>query len=232
MYRIISFVALITCIVWLSIEPGFEPIIASLVGIGAFFRDEIHGVIGFKVMSLVPRASLIRNLINLKYSFTHSEYINPRIIEDLLGWLSDSGDQIVEINLTKSNNSNRYFGQITAEETTNHPIVKSADGETSFAYQYIGCSFSGVHLLRTWSYSGGTGVFCSVILVTISNDTAIDYDNGKIVRVNRLVIKKLGALPLGDRYEGDVTYRLGFLCIPACKGRNSLRNKKTYLLVL
>lgn len=232
LYKIISFIALFACIAWLAVDPGFEPFIGIIVGLAAFFRDEIHGVIGLSFLSLTPKASLIRNLKHSKYSFTEPEYINPKIIEDLVGWISDTGDQIVSINIIKSNKSNRYFGDITVENTLGNPIVKAVAGGVSFAYQYIGHSFSGVHLLRTWYSGGGSGIFCSIVLLTISNDNAIEYDRQKTTKIERFIAKKIGLLPLGDRYEGEIKYRFGILTIPACSGQASLRNKKQRLLIV
>jgi hypothetical protein len=69
------------------------------MSIAAFFRDDIHGVIGEDVFSLTPKSKLVRDLDFSKYSFIEQDWINPRILEDLCGWISDSGDQIISINI-------------------------------------------------------------------------------------------------------------------------------------
>ena len=233
MYRILNLIAFIACIVWLTLEPSLEPVVVLIASFAAFFRDDIHGIVGTNFLSLTPKASLIRDLKGIKYSFISSEYINPSILKDLSGWISDTGDQVVSVNVTGSNSSNRYFGQVSAHGIKNeYPIVTFKSDEPTYSYQYIGCSFSGVHIVRTWSNSGGSGVFCSVLLVTLSNDTSLGFDDGKSVKADRLVIKKIGLLPLGDRYEGDLSYKFGTLTILACNGRKSLRTKKSRLLVL
>jgi hypothetical protein len=234
LYRLITFTVFIACLVWFYVEPGFEPFVGILAGLAAYFRDEVHGVIGSNFMSLTTKASLIHNFSNSKYSFIDEEYINPKILADLIGWLSDSGDQVTSINIPKSNQSNRYYGQVTVSKPdSGFPIVQSSYDESTNSYQYIGCSFSGVHILRTWNSSiGGSGIFCDILLVTISNDNAISYDNGRTIKFERLIIKKIGSLPLGDRYDGNIAYKFGFLSIPACKGMQSMRRKKTRLLVL
>jgi hypothetical protein len=69
-------------------------------------------------------------------------------------------------------------------------------------------------------------------LITISNDNAIEYEKQKATKIERFVVKKVGVLPLGDRYKGEIKYRFGILSIPACLDQASLRNKKQRLLVI
>ncbi|WP_298939364.1 hypothetical protein [uncultured Psychromonas sp.] len=233
MYRIINFCAFVACLVWLYVEPSPEPVVVLLLSTAGFFRDDIHGVIGKNIFTLTPKNKLIRDFSSSKFSFISSELINPRILEDLVGWLSDGGDQIVSINITESNMSNRYHGSITSEEIdSGYPIITSAHEEGAFSYRYLGCSFSGVHLIQTWDHGGGSGVFCNVLLVTLSQDSAIEYEKNKIGKVDRFVVKLVSSIPLGDRYEGALNYKFGFLSIPACKGIRSLRESKSTLLVL
>ena len=77
-----------------------------------------------------------------------------------------------------------------------------------------------------------TFIFCNILLVTVSNDSTINYENGKYIKESRLVIKKIGSLLLGDRYEGNIQYKFGFLSIPSCNGLKSLRRKNSRMLVL
>ena len=83
-----------------------------LLTVAGFFRDDIHGVIGKNVFTLTPKNQLIRDLESARYSFITPEFINPQILDDLSGWLSDTGDQIVSINISESNRSNRYHGRL------------------------------------------------------------------------------------------------------------------------
>lgn len=210
-----------------------EPVVVLLLSVAGFFRDDIHGIIGKNVFTLTPKTGLIRDLESAKYSFVDSEFINPRILDDLCGWLSDTGDQIVSINITDSNKSNRYFGDIDVEKSDSRfPIVTCSTEEGRISYKYIGRSFSGLHIVQTWSNGGGSGVFCNVLLVTLSLDSALEYDGAKYEKKSRYVIKLIGSLPLGDRYEGEISYKSGILTIPACRGRKSLREKKSRVLVL
>ena len=169
MYKLINILAFIGCIFWLLIDQSPEPVVVLLMTIAGFFRDDIHGVIGKNIFTLTPKAKLIRNFDSSKYSFINAEFVNPRIIEDLVGWLSDSGNQVVAVNIADSNKSNRYFGEISTDGSKgDYPLVKSTYESGFFAYQYLGTSFSGVHLLQTWSNGGGSGVFCDVVMVTLT----------------------------------------------------------------
>jgi len=204
-----------------------------LLSVAGFFRDDIHGIIGRNIFTLTPKNRLIRDFESAKYSFIGSEFINPRILEDLIGWLSDTGDQVVSINVADSNRSNRYFGDITHQQTkSGFPRVTSSFDEGWFSYQYLGRSFSGVHLVQTWSNGGGSGIFCNIVLVTLSLDSAFDYGKEQNEKSTRFVIKLIGSLPLGDRYEGSVSYKFGFLTIPACQGMRTLRERKSSIMVL
>ena len=233
MYKIINFCAFLGCIVWLYIDPSPEPVVVLLLSVAGFFRDDIHGIIGKNIFRLTPKNSLIRDFESAKYSFVSSEFINPRILEDLIGWLSDTGSQVVSINVADSNRSNRYFGDITHKETeSGFPRVTSSHDEGWFSYQYLGRSFSGVHLVQTSSNGGGSGIFCNILLVTLSLDSALEYGKDRNKKSTRFVIKLIGSLPLGDRYEGSVSYKFGFLTIPSCQGIRTLRERKSIMLVL
>lgn len=232
MYKIINFFAFIGCIVWLYIDQSPEPIVVLLLSVAGFFRDDIHAIIGKNIFTLTPKNRLIRDFESSKYSFVNSEFINPRIMEDLTGLLSDTGDQVVSINVSDSNRSNRYFGDITHEQTKNgFPRVTSSYDEGWFSYQYLGRSLSGVHLVQTWSNGGGSAIFCNIALVTLNLDSALKCANEQQEKTTRFVIKLIGSLPLGDRYEGSVSYKFGFLSISACQGKKTLRNKKSNILV-
>jgi len=184
------------------------------------------------VFTLTPKNQLIRDLESARYSFINPEFINPQILDDLTGWLSDNGDQIVSINISKSNQSNRYHGDITVEETGGFPVVKSSVEEGWVSYKYIGRSFSGVHIVQTWSNGGGSGIFTNILLVTLSSDSSLESNGVRYSKKSRYVIKLIGSLPLGDRYQGIVKYRFGILSVPKCEGMKSLRKSAARIVIL
>jgi hypothetical protein len=231
-YRLLTFVALVATIAWFVTDPGPHTFIACVAALAARFRDEIHGVVGRRVLSLTPRNAPIRNLTHHRYSFQRSEFVNPRIIEDLAGWISDHGDEVVSVNIRTANESNRYFGKVSVTEDDQSPLVAATRDGSSFAYQYVGRSYSGVHLVRTWSSGGGSGTFGEIMLLTLSAEPTVTIDTNGTRSAERFIVKKIASVPLGDRYEGRISYRWGLLTIGPCTGLRALRTRTQRLLLL
>jgi hypothetical protein len=156
------------------------------------------------------------------HSFTKAPFINPKIINDLATAVSDQGDQVVAINLTDSEASNRYACDVKVAKTHNrHPYIyaqEPAEGgdqrPAEFGYRYVGRTASGIDVLFVSESGGGSGLFEGLMLVQISEESggpAIEPASGRAQTMTfkrkRLVIKKLGEIGLGDRWDGilDVT---------------------------
>jgi hypothetical protein len=74
----------------------------------------------------------------------------------------------------------------------------------------VGTTTSGVHVLRTSSSGGGSGVFVDLMLVGFESDRGVEVDwEGCAVRPTRprLLVRKLGAIGLGDRWSGRLEVR-------------------------
>ena len=186
------------------------------------------------VLTLSGAEKVVSNgLDKLQYSFFRNELIHPKIIEDMLGWMSDTGDQVVSVNLIDANHCNRYSGKVQVQNNDGekYPYVfyeenKESEGyqyTISFGYQYIGTSDSGIHVLYTSSSGGGSGIFKSLIFLTLEKDEGIvyDYDKSRISKQARINLKSLGSMSLGDRYFGDLQLKNGLLKIGKDKGRFS-----------
>ena len=182
--RLVSCIAIVMCVAWVISSPGFGPVVALCGLLIPILSREYHTVIGFRILSIAPRRKPIADLQHHRYSFVRPEYVNPLIVADLEGWLSDSGDQVVSVNLTDSNSSNRYFAASITDTaidtmdrvTSRFPIITAETDSKAerYSYQWIGCSLNGVHLLRTWSSGGGSGVFCGIMLTTITEEPAVE----------------------------------------------------------
>jgi hypothetical protein len=70
------------------------------------------------------------------------------------------------------------------------------------------------------------------MLVTLSAEAAIDIELEGAKKIDRFIVKKIANLPLGDRYEGEVSYRFGLLTIGKCTGSRSIRKTTQHMLVL
>lgn len=163
----------------------------------------------------------------LKFSFTGDNIIHPGIIEELLGWLSDSLPVTGAFDLEGAMNSNKFCESFDID-TTNDGLTwyrktTKKDGETKaeFAYTYVGASPLGIHMVRTADWGGGsTGVFCDVLLLALEPDRVVEPQNKERPFRDRILLKCLGHIALGDRYEGVVKLKGNQLHIE--KNRNPI----------
>ena len=70
------------------------------------------------------------------------------------------------------------------------------------------------------------------LLVTLSSDSSLESTGLSYSKKPRYVIKLVGSLPLGDRYQGKVKYRFGVLSISPCEGMKSIREKGAKIVIL
>lgn len=81
-------------------------------------------------------------------------------------------------------------------------------------YAHIATSPSGVEMVECYDCGGGSGVFGSVGLFCLESDRALGEDHDrKMFTRERIILKRLGSIGLGDRYGGEITYEEGFLVI-------------------
>jgi hypothetical protein len=61
---------------------------------------------------------------------------------------------------------------------------------------------------------GGSGIFTMLGLFTFESDSDLRHsDDGTLTVENRILLKILGVLHLGDRYYGSVVYKNGTLMV-------------------
>lgn len=155
------------------------------------------------------------HVLTTDYSFAQAPFVNPRIIHDFSTWLSDVGDHVTEINLTDAQRSNRYYGEPSVHDTDRLcPFVYSGDSEKGFfGYSYVGITDRGVHVLYTADSGGGSGVFINLMFLAVELSHGIlatgDPRSGGVVRADkeRVVLRKLGEIGLGDRWSGELQVR-------------------------
>ncbi len=141
--------------------------------------------------------------------FYKSPIYHPRILEDLTTWESDGGDQVVAVNLLQSQESNRYFCDsiMTRKlDDARYPYVYYERDKKSksrfpdeFTYQYMGQTKNGYYILETWDQGGGSGEFENLLVLSVVKDTALEDLDSTVKHTERILLKKLGQIALGDR---------------------------------
>ena len=140
--------------------------------------------------------------------------VHPKIIQDLMTWLSDNGDQVVAINLEDSQGADRYC--CDADVT----LQVNADGKTSvkadhsgggwIAYIFHGRTTNGLYFLEVNESGGGSGVFGTLLILKITEEiyfkenTAQNFAKYLIPKIDksqkkRFHLNKVGKVLLGDR---------------------------------
>jgi len=174
----------------------------------------------------------------LTYSFTQAPFISPQIIEDLSTSVADQGDQIIAINLTDAQGSNRYGEEAdVVKKSGRNPYVrfqlKGEDGGDGmeFGYEYIGRTTSGIDVVRTSSWTGGSGRFETLLLIRLEHDAngaSVEDAGGKIetltFKKQRTLLRKLGEIPLGDRWDGQLKVTGNEIAIGKNQGWSSGKN--------
>jgi hypothetical protein len=113
------------------------------------------------------------------------EAINPRIIEDLTTWISDTGEQVVAVNLMDSQGSDRYFVDSKNVFIKKHHDIftvflrrdqKDGFDQGFFKYTVQKNLGNGLFVLDIANNGGGTLVTKEILVVRIHEDKA--YETG------------------------------------------------------
>jgi hypothetical protein len=158
---------------------------------------------------------------SLKYSFDREEFIHPRIVQELIGWISDRGSTVAAVDVGLANHSNRFYGAyLVAERDGRKWPTWKGEGRESFCYSHVASSPSGVHMVECYDCGGGTGVFGNVALFAFEGDTCLTQTAPDETQArSRILLKILGTVALADRYIGNIGYRDGKLHIGPDTGR-------------
>jgi hypothetical protein len=162
---------------------------------------------------------------SLKYSFERDEFIHPLIVRELLGWISDPNSTIVAVDIGLANRSNRFYGEYSVHKLEDGTQLVQWRGDDQvlenlrqkvewFSYKLLAVSPSGIHVVDCRDCGGGSGVFGTVGLFTFERDNCLRLStDGTLSVENRILLKILGAVHLGDRYGGTIVYQNGTLVI-------------------
>ncbi|MDB9529268.1 hypothetical protein PN498_24965 [Oscillatoria sp. CS-180] len=143
-------------------------------------------------------------LEELQRSLTfRGEPLNPRAVAALIPWLSDTLPGAIAVDLEGTvADTNQFGGEVYPLEEGRIFAEWTDAGDSKFVgYQPVGRLDNGVHVLRVWINTGGSGIFPFLMLVSFDLDTEID--NGYVRQ--RLVMTRRGEFALGGGYDGDIT---------------------------
>ena len=157
---------------------------------------------------------------NLRFSFVREEYVHPLIVSELSGWISDAYETVIAVDLASANHSNRFLGEYSIREYGGRRWVEyRGDHGQSFCYSHIATSPSGVQMVECYDCGGGSGVFGHVLFLSLECDRSMTKKrDGEVVTRERILLKTLGSIGLGDRYRGTVSYENEHLVIGPDEG--------------
>ena len=156
----------------------------------------------------------IQKLCLEKYFVFQGRPIHPKIIQDFMTWLSDSGDQVVAINLEDSQGADRYCcdADVTLHVNTDGKTSVKADRSEGgwIAYIFHGRTSDGLYFLEVSESSGGSGVFGTLLILKITEEfyfkrkTMQNFVSSLRPKIDkshrkRLHLKKIATVLLGDR---------------------------------
>lgn len=156
---------------------------------------------------------------HLRYSFVREEYIHPLIVRELIGWISDPGETVVAVDLAQANRSNQFFGDFSVRRNDYGLWVEWRKDREFFAYSHVATSPSGVHMVESHDCLGGSGVFGRISFLAFDCDRSLHEQASRTLFTReRILLKTLGSVALGDRYAGEIKYSDGLLVIGPDEG--------------
>lgn len=153
------------------------------------------------------------------YSFARAPFVHPRIVREISTPFYASSSPTV-VSLTEAGNDDRYGGEVeivAAEGAC--PFVRfeerTDDGQYAgaFGYRYVGRTDSGVQVLFVSESGGGSGVFRNLLLAVVefAEETqpapAAREGAASPADSERIVLRQLDEVPLGDRWNGEIRVR-------------------------
>ena len=129
--------------------------------------------------------------------------VHPGAVYELLTRLSDLAPLATSVDIQGCERSDRHSGGTVSRR---HGAVWYVEPEVLgergyFAYWFVGTTSRGVHVLETIESGGGSGIFGSVIFVTLHRRAYWNHDRTE----QRWILSSHGEIGLGDRSGNKVS---------------------------
>ena len=167
--------------------------------------------------------------------------LHPLIVQEFITWLSDSGDQIISINLRDAFSSNRYccddsFSvRLTGKKmvvrtdftkdygTHNDDYISQEDcgGICAFTYAHLGTTDNGAMVIQVWESGGGSGLFSTLLFTKVKERMGANFDyanpSNLVFDKQQIILEKLFFILLGDRQENTISVSGNFVVLNGTK---------------
>jgi hypothetical protein len=157
-------------------------------------------------------------LDEVRRSFTIQEKpVPPEIFRDMGDRdLADAKSILVSVDVNAAVGSNFYADPIS--DLAGWRIQKNGKGEEA-GYRFIGATRNGLLIVLTRYSGGGSGTFYTLHVLDVAPAKAFDLNGNPYDRINLSTIR---AIPLGDRWSGDVKISGNLLQIQTTGGRGAV----------
>ena len=181
-------------------------------------------LLGGSCMHFTNQSALPAKKGSLPYSFNEKPYVHPKMIWELMPWISDTHQQMLSLSVFGWEGSNRYFEAIEKKTFNDgHEFVYYSCRKSEhlrFGYVYHGKSDSGIHVLETIENTSGSATFVSLFLCRLTMESRDEIKDGKLETGEaREVLHLITTIPLGDRWAGDITVNGNQLKVGPDRGR-------------
>jgi hypothetical protein len=181
-------------------------------------------LLGGSCMHFPNQSALPAKKGSLSYSFNEKPYVHPKMVWELMPWISDTDKQMLSLSVSGWEGSNRYYEAIVKKKFNDgHEFVyyTCRMGEhLRFGYVYHGKSDSGIHVLETIENTSGSATFVSLFLCRLTIESKYEIEDGKLgIEEAREVLHLIKTIPLGDRWTGDITVNGNQLKVGPDRGR-------------
>ena len=132
--------------------------------------------------------------------FYHDTPIHPGILQLFDPGLADLNPQVLSVDLSAAQPSNRFPSDNYVAEPSGWVRPKNSDTEdrSGFSYRFVGRLPSGALVVETVDAGGGSGSFENVMIFSVRAETGLNDDGSSKVQHVLHLLRETG---LGDRAE-------------------------------